>query len=172
MLTQKLQDSINEQINREFFSEYLYLAMSAYFESIELEGFANYFNVQAQEEHFHAMKMFNFVHDKGGRVILNALPQPKNEYGSVIDTIEEALEHERYITESINKLMDIAIQENDHSVISFLKWYVDEQVEEEATLTRLVAKLKMINGEGLGLLTIDTELISRKFDLAAEQSNA
>ncbi|MBK6504800.1 MAG: ferritin [Ignavibacteria bacterium] len=168
MLTQKLQDALNEQINREFFSEYLYLAMSAYFESIELEGFANYFNVQAQEEHFHAMKMFNFVHDKGGRVFLKALDQPKNEYGSAISVIEEALEHERHITDSINKLMDIAIKENDHSVISFLKWYVDEQVEEEATITRLVAKLKMINGEGLGLLTIDTELLARTFTVPVE----
>ncbi len=168
MLSQKLQDALNEQINREFFSEYLYLAMSAYFESIELEGFANYFNVQAQEEHFHAMKMFNFVHDKGGRVFLNALPQPKNEYGTAISVIEEALEHERYITDSINKLMDVAIKENDHAVTSFLKWYVDEQVEEEATITRLVAKLRMINGEGLGLLTIDTELLARKFTVPAE----
>jgi ferritin len=171
MLTQKLQDALNEQINREFFSEYLYLAMSAYFESVELEGFANYFNVQAQEEHFHAMKMFNFVHDKGGRVYLKALSEPKNEYDSVISTIEESLEHERHITDSINRLMDIAIKENDHSVTSFLKWYVDEQVEEEATLTKLVAKVKMINGEGLGLLTIDTELLTRQFDLAAAQAS-
>ncbi|MBK9331122.1 MAG: ferritin [Ignavibacteria bacterium] len=163
MLTKKLQDAINEQINKEFFSEYMYLSMSAYLESIEMEGFANYFNVQAQEEHFHAMKMFNFVHDKGGRVILKSLGEPKTEFSSVLNVIEEALEHERYITKSINDLMDIAIKENDHSVKSFLEWYVDEQVEEEATMSRLIAKLKMINGEGLGLLTIDNELITRKF---------
>lgn len=163
MLTKKLQNALNEQINKEFFSEYLYLSMSAYLESIEMEGFANYFNVQAQEEHFHAMKMFNFVHDKGGRVILKSLAEPRSNYKSVLEVIEDALEHERQITKSINDLMDVAIKENDHSVKSFLEWYVDEQVEEEATMTKLIAKLKMIKGEGLGLLTLDNELSSRKF---------
>lgn len=169
MLTKKLQDALNKQINREFFSEYLYLSMSAYLESIEMEGFANYFNIQAQEEHFHAMKMFNFVHDKGGRVILKPLGEPKANYTSVLEVIEEALEHERYITKSINELMDVAIKENDHSVKSFLEWYVDEQVEEEATMSKLIAKLKLINGEGLGLLTLDNELSQRKFIPEAEK---
>ncbi len=163
MLTKKLQDALNEQINKEFFAEYLYLSMSAYLESIEMEGFANYFNVQAQEEHFHAMKMFNFVHDKGGRVILKSLKEPKSEYTSVINVIEESLKHERYVTKSINELMDVAIKENDHSVKSFLEWYVDEQVEEEATISRLLAKLKLIKGEGFGLLTLDAQLGARKY---------
>ena len=163
MLTKKLQDALNEQINKEFFAEYLYLSMSAYLESIEMEGFANYFNVQAQEEHFHAMKMFNFVHDKGGRVILKSLKEPKSEYTSVVNVIEESLEHERYVTKSINELMDVAIKENDHSVKSFLEWYVDEQVEEEATISRLLAKLKLIKGEGFGLLTLDSQLGARKY---------
>ena len=163
MLTKKLQDALNEQINKEFFAEYLYLSMSAYLESIEMEGFANYFNVQAQEEHFHAMKMFNFVHDKGGRVILKSLKEPKSEYTSVVNVIEESLEHERYVTKSINELMDVAIKENDHSVKSFLEWYVDEQVEEEATISKLLAKLKLIKGEGFGLLTLDSQLGARKY---------
>ena len=163
MLTKKLQDALNEQINKEFFAEYLYLSMSAYLESIEMEGFANYFNVQAQEEHFHAMKMFNFVHDKGGRVILKSLKEPKSEYNSVVNVIEESLKHERYVTKSINELMDVAIKENDHSVKSFLEWYVDEQVEEEATISRLLAKLKLIKGEGFGLLTLDSQLGTRKY---------
>lgn len=163
MLTKKLQDALNEQINREFFAEYLYLSMSAYLESIEMEGFANYFNVQAQEEHFHAMKMFNFVHDKGGRVILKSLKEPKSDYTSVINVIEESLKHEKYVTKSINELMDTAIKENDHSVKSFLQWYIDEQVEEEATITKLLAKLKLIKGEGLGLLTLDSNLLTRSY---------
>ena len=163
MLTKKLQDALNEQINKEFFAEYLYLSMSAYLESIEMEGFANYFNVQAQEEHFHAMKMFNFVHDKGGRVILKSLKEPKSEYTSVVNVIEESLKHERYVTKSINELMDVAIKENDHSVKSFLERYVDEQVEEEATISRLLAKLKLIKGEGFGLLTLDSQLGARKY---------
>ncbi|HMQ68126.1 MAG TPA: ferritin [Ignavibacteria bacterium] len=163
MLTKKLQDALNDQINREFFAEYLYLSMSAYLESIEMEGFANYFNVQAQEEHFHAMKMFNFVHDKGGRVILKSLKEPKSKYSSVVDVIEESLKHEKYVTKSINELMDTAISENDHSVKSFLQWYIDEQVEEEATISKLLAKLKLIKGEGLGLLTLDSQLLARSY---------
>lgn len=163
MLTKKLQDALNEQINIEFFAEYFYLSMSAYLESIEMEGFANYFNVQAQEEHFHAMKMFNFVHDKGGRVILKSLKEPKSEFTSVINVIEESLKHEKYVTKCINELMDVAIKENDHSVRSFLQWYVDEQVEEEATISKLLAKLKLINGEGFGILTLDNQLGMRKY---------
>lgn len=163
MLTQKLQDALNEQINKEFFAEYLYLSMSAYLESIEMEGFANYFNIQAQEEHFHAMKMFNFVHDKGGRVILKSLNEPKSEFTSVTDVIEESLAQEKFVTRSINDLMDIAIKENDHSVKSFLEWYVDEQVEEESTISKLLAKLRLINGEGLGLLTLDSQMGMREY---------
>jgi len=163
MLTQKLQDALNEQINKEFFAEYLYLSMSAYLESIEMEGFANYFNVQAQEEHFHAMKMFNFVHDKGGRVILKSLKEPRSEFSSVMDVIEESLVQEKFVTRSINELMDIAIKENDHSVRSFLEWYVDEQVEEEATISKLLAKLRLINGEGLGLVTLDSQMGMREY---------
>lgn len=164
MLTKKLQDALNAQINREFFAEYLYLSMSAYLESIEMEGFANYFNVQAQEEHFHAMKMFNFVHDKGGRVILKSLSEPKADFKSVLHVIEESLKHERLVTKAINELMDVAIAENDHSVKSFLEWYVDEQVEEEATITKLLAKMKLIKGEGLGLLTLDNQMGMRKYE--------
>ena len=163
MLTKKLQEALNEQINKEFFAEYLYLSMSAYLESIEMEGFANYFNVQAQEEHFHAMKMFNFVHDKGGRVILKSLKEPKSDYTSVINVVEESLKHEKFTTKSINDLMDIAIKENDHSVRSFLQWYVDEQVEEESIISKLLAKLKLIKGEGFGLLQLDSQLGMRKY---------
>lgn len=165
MLTKKLQDALNDQINREFFAEYLYLSMSAYMESVEMEGFANYFNVQAQEEHFHAMKMFNFVHDKGGRVILKALKEPRSDFKSVLNVIEESLKHEKMVTKAINDLMDVAIAENDHSVKSFLEWYVDEQVEEEATISRLLAKMKLIKGEGLGLLTLDDQMGMRKYEV-------
>ncbi len=164
MLTKKLQEALNDQINREFFAEYFYLSMSAYLESIEMEGFANYFNIQAQEEHFHAMKMFNFVHDKGGRVILKALKEPKSEFTSVMNVIEEALKHEKHTTKCINELMDVAIKENDHSVKSFLEWYVDEQVEEEAIISKLLSKLKLIKGEGFGLLQLDNQLGMRKYE--------
>jgi ferritin len=163
MLSNKLQDALNEQINKEFFSEYLYLSMSAYLQAQDLDGFANYFSVQAQEEHFHAMKLFNFVNDVGGRVKLKAIDSPQTDFNSIIEVFELSLEHEKHITKSIDDLMDVAISENDHAVRSFLQWYVDEQVEEEATASRLITKLKMINGEGHGLLMLDNELGQRKF---------
>jgi ferritin len=163
MLSQSLQNALNDQINKEFFSEYQYLAMSSYFDSIDLNGFANYFNIQAQEEHFHAMKMFNFVHNMGGRVSLKALGAPKNEFSSIIEAFEDTLNHERYISKSINDLINIGIGENNHAVVSFLKWYVDEQVEEESSVSNILGRLKLINGEGHGLLMLDNEFAQRRF---------
>jgi ferritin len=163
MLSQKLQDVMNEQINRELHSEYIYLSMEAYMRSNDLDGFANFFHVQTQEEHFHAMKIYDFIIDRGGKVVLKAIEAPPVDFKSVIDVFEQTLAHEQFITKSINDLMDIAIKENDHAVISFLKWYVDEQVEEEATVGKILSKLKIIGGEGHGLLMLDQELAARTF---------
>ena len=163
MLTQKLQDALNEQINKELYSEYIYLSMEAYMRQNDLDGFANFFHVQTQEEHLHAMKIYNFVIDRGGKVVLKKLDDPPVDFKSVIDVFEQTLTHEQYITKSISDLMDIAMKENDHAVISFLKWYVDEQVEEEATVTKILSKLKLIGGEGHGMLMIDGELAMRVF---------
>jgi ferritin len=163
MISDNLQNALNEQINKEFFSEYQYLQMVAYFEDIELKGFANYFHVQAQEEHFHAMKLFNFVIDLGGKVKLEVIDAPKSTFESIVQVIEISLEHERFISDSINKLVDKAVIENNHAVVSFLKWYVDEQVEEESNVTNLLAKVKLVNGEGQGLLMLDNELAQRKY---------
>lgn len=163
MISQKLQDAINVQINKEFFSEYLYLSMAAYCQQNDLDGVANYYLVQAQEEHFHAMKFFTFVIDKGGKIILKAIDAPKTNFASVIDTFEETLKHEQFVTKSINDLMALATEENDYAVVSFLKWFIDEQVEEESTVTKLLGKLKMIDGKGEGLLMLDKELAARIF---------
>jgi ferritin len=163
MLSQKLQDAFNSQINKELFSEYLYLSMASYCYSKDLDGAANFFMVQTQEEHFHAMKMFNFVTDRGGRVILKAIDEPQVEFKSVVDAFERTLEHEQFVTKSINELMDLSLKENDHAAASFLKWFVDEQVEEEATASKLLAKLKLIGGDGHGMLMIDAELAARVF---------
>ncbi len=163
MLSAKMQDALNEQINRELYSEYIYLSMEAYMRSIDLDGIANFFTVQTQEEHLHAMKIYNFIIDRGGKVALKAIGAPPVEFKSVIDVFEQTLEHEKFITKSINDLMDIAVKENDHAVMSFLKWYVDEQVEEEANVTKILSKLKMIGGEGHGMLMIDQELSARVF---------
>ena len=163
MLSQKLQDAFNEQINKELYSEYLYLSMAAYCYEMDLDGFANFFMVQTQEEHFHAMKMFNFVTDCDGRVILKKIDSPPVEFKSVTELFDKTLEHERFVTKSINALMDIALKENDHASASFLKWYVDEQVEEEATDKKILSKLKLVEGNGYGLLMIDQELATRVY---------
>lgn len=163
MISQKLQDAINEQINKEFYSEYLYLSMEAHFRSIDLDGIANFFHVQTQEEHAHGMLMYNFLIDRGGKVILKKIDAPQTEFSSVIDAFEKTLEHERFVTKSINELMDVAIKENDHAAASFLKWFVDEQVEEEATDSKILNRLKLIKGDGHGLLMIDAELAQRTF---------
>jgi ferritin len=163
MISKKLQDALNDQINKEVFSEYLYLSMAAYAHSNDMDGIANFFQVQAQEEHFHAMKIFNFIIDRDGKVELKAIDAPKVDFSSFIDVFEETLKHEQYVSKTINDLADLAIKENDHAVVSFLKWYIDEQVEEEANASKILNRVKIVEGKGQGLLMIDTELASRTF---------
>lgn len=163
MISKKLQDAINLQINKELHSEYIYLSMAAYFQSNDLDGIANFFTVQTQEEHFHAMKFYNYLLERGGKIELKAIEGPPVDFKSHVDVFEQTLAHEKYISKSINELMDMAIKENDHSLASFLKWYVDEQVEEEATASRLLGRMKLIDGNGQGLLMIDAELAQRTF---------
>jgi ferritin len=163
MLSQKLQDAFNAQINKELYSEYLYLSMAAYCYTLDLDGFANYFMVQTQEEHFHAMKMFNFVNERGGKIVLKQIDGPEVDFKSPVEVFSKTYEHEQFVTKSINELMDVAIKENDHAAASFLKWFIDEQVEEEATVSKILSKLKLIGGEGQGLLMLDTELAARVF---------
>jgi len=169
MLTKKLQDALNEQMNREYFSEYQYLSMAAYFEHHDLDGFANFFHVQAQEERLHAMKFFSFIGDRGGQVVLQAIDAPKVDFKSAVEVFETSMKHEQFITNSIHTLMNLAMTENDHTVISFLKWFVDEQVEEEKQVQMLVSKLKLINGEGHGMLMINSELAAKTFNPGVAQ---
>lgn len=169
MLSQKLQDAFNTQINKELFSEYLYLSMAAYCYSLDLDGFANHFMVQTQEEHFHAMKLFNFVTDRGGKVVLKPIEGPQVDFNSVVEIFEKSLAHEQFISKSIDDLLDLAVKENDHASVSMLKWFVDEQVEEEASVQKLLSKLKLINGEGHGMLMLDAELASRVFNPPAKE---
>jgi ferritin len=163
MISKKLQDAINDQINKELYSEYFYLSMASYFSSIGLEGFENFFLVQVEEERFHSMKMYKFLNEKGGRVILKAIQEPEAEFKSPMEVFKLAYEHERYISKCINDLMDIAIEVKDHSAKSFLNWFVDEQVEEEASMDSLLSKLAMIDGDGMGMLMLDKELAIRTF---------
>jgi len=163
MLSAKLQNELNTQMNSEFFAEYEYLSMAAYFHAMNLDGFANYFHIQSQEEHFHAMKIFHFILNKDGKVELQQIAKPDSAFKSPLSVFEIALDHEKKVTMAINKLMDEAIKGNDHAVNSFLRWYIDEQVEEEALAGKALAKMQIIKGQGEGLLILDQEFAQRTF---------
>ena len=163
MLSQKLQDAINDQINFELYSEYTYLSMAAYFQENDLDGIANFFNVQTQEEHFHAMKFYNYVLERGGKIILKPIAGPEVEFKSALEVFEKTLAHEKEVTRRINAIMDLAKKENDHATVSYLQWFIDEQVEEEATVNKILGKLKYIGENGPGLLMLDQELSARVF---------
>jgi ferritin len=168
MLSQRLLDELNMQLKYEFYSSHLYLAMTGYCLSQDLDGFANFFKVQAEEEKFHAMKFFNFINQRGGRIKIYALDEPSNDYASVLDAFEKSLEHERFVTKRIYTLTDIAMEEREHSTISFLKWFIGEQVEEEATLDNVIKKLHRIGNDSSGIYLLDTELAARTFTPPAD----
>jgi ferritin len=163
MISNKLADAINEQINRELFSEYLYISMQAWFADQSLDGMASWMDAQGKEERFHAMKFFNYLLERGARVKLKAIEEPTFDFENPLKAFAMALEHEQFITKSINELMDLAITENDHATRSLLQWYVDEQVEEEASVDKIVNMLKMIGDNGHGIMMIDRELGQRVF---------
>lgn len=161
MLNPKIEEAFNKQINAELFSEYLYLAMAAYFESQGLKGMAHWMRMQAQEEHVHAMKFFDFINERGGRVALTAIDTPQAEWSSALAVFEGAYEHECKVTALINGLVNLATSEKDHAANVFLQWFVTEQVEEEASATEVVDKLKLAGDNGGMLFMIDRELGQR-----------
>ncbi|MCP3944279.1 MAG: ferritin [Desulfobacteraceae bacterium] len=163
MISKKLEEAINKQINRELFSEYYYLSMASYFSSTGLSGFENFFLVQVEEERFHAMKMYRFLNERGGRVSLKEIEAPKTEFNSPLEVFELAYNHEKLVSKMINNLMNLAIQENDHAARRHFDWFVEEQVEEEASMETTLNKLKLVKGEGHGLLMMDNELTKRVF---------
>ncbi len=162
MFNEKIEKQLNIQINKELYAQYLYLSMAAYAESVGLPGVANWFRTQSEEEYTHAMKIYTFINEKGGRVILEALKKPKNDFKSIKQLFELALEHEQYVTDAINKLVELATKEKEHSTVSFLQWFVDEQVEEEASVNEILDKFKYISESGMGMLFLDKELANRK----------
>jgi len=161
MIKEKVLDAINSQINAEIHSAYLYLSMAAYFKSVNLEGFAAWMNVQVEEELEHAGKFYNFVHQRGGKVILTAIDGPKTQWSSTREAFEDALKHEQYITRRINDLMDVALAEKDHATQIFLQWFVTEQIEEEDNVSGVLEKIKMLEGAKGGLFMLDRELGQR-----------
>ena len=155
MLTQKMQDAINEQINAEMWSAYLYLSMSMYFEDKGLPGFANWMRIQYEEENMHAMKFIDYVNERSGRVMLKPIGAVETEWKDTLTVFEETLAHEQKVTSLINNLMDIAIEEKDHATQSFLKWFVDEQVEEEASVNEILDQLRLVKDTGNGMFMMD-----------------
>lgn len=163
MLSDKLIEAINEQINYEMYSANIYFAMQSYCDSLDLDGFANFFKVQIEEENYHILKFYNFLKTMGARIKIGAVEGPSNDYSSVSDIFKRGLEHEKKVTARIYNLMDMATEEREHATISLLKWFIDEQVEEEDTFSKLIKKLDRIGENTAGLYMLDTELQSRTF---------
>ena len=158
MISEKMTKELNSQINKEMFSSYLYLSMSAWFESINHDGFAKWMQMQAQEEYGHAMKIYGYMNDQGARIELGAIEKPQVEWKNPLEAFEAAFAHEQFITKSINDLVNIAIDEKDHATNIFLHWFVEEQVEEEAAADDIVQKLKMVGESKNGIFMLDREL--------------
>ncbi len=170
MISNTMLQALNEQINEELFSAYLYMAMSAYFQDKNLSGFANWMEVQALEEFTHAKKFYDYIVERGGRVALDAIKKPQGEWKSPEDAIAAAYGHEQHISGCINRLMDLALSEKDHASVAMLQWFVTEQVEEEASADAILSKLKMVSG-GNGLFYIDRELGKRVFSAPAAKED-
>lgn len=164
MLSKKLEQALNDQLNFEYESAHIYLAMSAYCSSVDLDGFEHFFTVQHQEEQFHATKFYNYINEMGGRVILRGFENPKNEYDSLIEVLEHAIEHEKIVTDRIYKLMDLAQDEREHMTVSFLQWFIDEQAEELNMFNKLISKVKMIGDNNYGIMMFDEEQKARVFN--------
>jgi ferritin len=162
MISQSLTDALNEQLKQELYSSYLYLAMSAYCDSQNLPGFAHWLRLQANEEQAHAMKFYDFILDRDGRVQLQPLQQPPRDFGTPISLFEQVLGHEQEITSLIEQLYRKAASDQDHATQIFLEWFISEQVEEEKTASQLLETLKMAGDSKLGLLMLDRELGARQ----------
>jgi ferritin len=161
MLNPKMQDAFNKQMNAEFYSSYLYLSMCAYFESKNLKGMAHWMSLQCGEERLHAMRFYNYVNSRSGRVTLTQIDAPKTEWKSPLDAFEDAYKHELKISGLINELMNLTMAEKDHAAHDFLEWFVQEQVEEEGAAQLIVDQLKMVGDNGVGLFMLDQQLSQR-----------
>ncbi len=164
MLSERMTKALNEQMNKEMYSAYLYMDMSAHCTYSGLGGFANWFMVQYQEEMSHAMKIYDYINEQGGKVVLNSIEKPPGNFGTPLEMFEATLKHEQFITESIHGLVELAYEEKDYATQIFLQWFVTEQIEEEANDNELIAKLRLVGDEGNGLFMIDKELESRTFN--------
>lgn len=158
MLKDKIQKALNTQMNLELSSSYLYLAMAAYFESKNLNGFAHWMKIQSGEEYGHAMKIYGYINQRNGRINLSKIDAPKSEWKDAAEVFEETLKHEQKVTKSIDEMVDLTITEKDHATSAYLQWFVTEQVEEEATAIRILDKINMVGDNKNGLFLLDREL--------------
>lgn len=164
MIKKRLEDALNDQINAEYYSAYLYASMAAHFENKNLKGFANWMRVQVQEELAHGTRMYDYLNERGGRVCLKAIDAPPHEWSSILEVYEEVYKHEQHVTELINKLVTLAQVENDHAFYIFLQWFVEEQVEEEGSADDIVQQLKLMGDNTGALFILDRELKQRIFN--------
>lgn len=162
MIKDRMEDAINEQITEELYSAYLYLAIAASFHEQNFDGFARWMRAQAQEEIGHAMKLFDYLVERGGRVVLDSIEKPKKEWESPLEAFKDAYEHEKHITERIHELYDLAEEVEDKATMNMLHWFIEEQVEEEASVDAIVQKLKMAEGTLSTLLRLDAKLGERE----------
>jgi len=163
MLSKLLEKEINDQINYEFWSAQLYLSMSAHFSDLGLPGFAHWMYIQYQEETTHAIKFFNYVIERGGKAVVQPIKEVPTNWDSVLSVFEETMEHEQKVTARINHLADTAVAEKDHATQSMLRWFIDEQVEEEANVKAIVDTLKLVKDNGYAIYSLDKELAARVF---------
>ncbi|HKM50604.1 MAG TPA: ferritin [Candidatus Bathyarchaeia archaeon] len=161
MIKKTVQGALNDQARKEFFSSYLYLSMAAYFESINLRGFAHWMRIQAKEEHEHAMKFFDYLIERQGRVVLEAIDAPTTNWKTPKAVFEDAYTHEKKVTESIHKIVELAESEKDYATTVFLQWFVKEQVEEEGNANEVLQKLQLIGNETSALFVLDGEYARR-----------
>lgn len=168
MISKEMEKLINDQYHREVFSANQYFAMSSYFLDRDLDGFANFFRIQAEEELMHAMKQFDYLHDVDGKITFGPIDGPENEFESILAVFEKALDHERYITKHIHLIVKAALEEADFATHEFFQWFVKEQVEEESTMRTLIAKLKLADGNKSTLYLINEDLLQRKAEPAGE----
>lgn len=161
MITKRMEKALNGQINKEFYSAYLYLSMSAYCNKNNMPGCEHWFRMQYDEEVAHMTKMFDYLMQHGGEAHLLKIDEPPAEFGSILSAFEASLKHEQFVTQSINELLNVAVEEKDHATQVFLQWFITEQVEEEANVKEIVDRLKMAGGNGAALMMIDDKLGQR-----------
>lgn len=163
MIDKKMQQALNGQLNAEYYSSYLYLSMAAYFASIDLLGFASWMRVQVQEENFHALKFYDYIIERGGKVILQSIESPPGDWNSPLEAFEATITHEQKITGLINELVYLARDEKDNASEIFLQWFVSEQVEEEDNVNTVLGQLNLIKDSPQALFMLDKELAQRIF---------